>query len=171
MRQAIRLNAIVLAHAPRGPLADEVSLALVGNHLALGDYRTVVAEAERCARLYPKSTFLDGFQYSEALGRFHLGQYDEAIEVAETIAEATYKDAEGVERPSPNKWQALYILGQIHEARRQPAEALRYYQQVADRFTDAAEATEVLTQKILKLPEVSIVRPAASPAALVRWMR
>ena len=78
----------------------------------------------RFAELYPKSTFLDSFQYSEALGRFHLGQYDRAIEVAEAIAKATYKDANGVDQPSPNKWQAIYILGQIHDARRQPAKAV-----------------------------------------------
>jgi hypothetical protein len=45
--------------------------------------------------------------------------------VAEAIAQATYKDADGVEQPSPNKWQALYILGQIHDARRQPARRWR----------------------------------------------
>ena len=114
----------------------------------------------RFAELYPKSTFLDSFQYSEALGRFHLGEYDRAIEVAEAIAAATYKDANGVDQPSPNKWQALYILGQIHDARRQPGEALAYYEQVADRFTDAAGAVKALTRKELKLPEVSVVRPA-----------
>ena len=100
--------------------------------------------SRRFAELYPKSTFLDSFQYSEALGRFHLGEYDRAIAVAETIAAATYKDANGVDQPSPNKWQALYILGQIYDARRQPAKALAYYQQVADRFTDAAGAVKAL---------------------------
>ena len=50
----------------------------------------------------------------------------------------------GVDQPSPNKWQALYILGQIYDARRQPARALEYYQQVADRFTDAAGAIAVV---------------------------
>ena len=81
--------------------------------------------------------------------------------MAEAIAEATYKDANGVDQPSPNKWQALYILGQIHDARRQPAKAVAYYTQVADRFTDAAGAVKALTRKALKLPEVSVVRPAA----------
>ena len=94
------------------------------------------------AELYPKSTFLDSFQYSEALGEFHLGHYDRAIEVAEKIAKATYKDANGVDQPSPNKWQATYILGQIYDARRQPAKAVEYYKLVADRFTDAAGAVK-----------------------------
>ena len=35
-----------------------------------------------------------------------------------------------------------------------------YYQQVAERFTDAAGAVKALTRKELKLPEVSVIRPA-----------
>ena len=112
--------------------------------LELEDFKAVVKLAGRFAKLYPKSTFLDSFQYSEALANFHLGQYDRAVEVAETIAKATYKDAAGADQPSPNKWQALYILGQIFDARRQPGKALEYYRQVADRFTDAAERHPVL---------------------------
>jgi TolA-binding protein len=159
--QAIRLTQAFLAQSPRNPLADEASLALVGNFLELEDYKAVVALARRFAALYPKSTYLDSFQYSEALGRFHLGEYDRAIEVAEAIAKATYKDANGVEQPSPNKWQALYILGQIYDARRRPSRALGYYERVAERFTDAADAARDLKRKELKLPEVSVLRPAA----------
>ena len=81
--------------------------------------------------------------------------------LAQAIANATYKDAAGADQPSPNKWQAVYILGQIYDARRQPAKALEYYKQVADRFSDAAGAIQAYTRKDLKVPEVSIVRPAA----------
>ncbi len=42
-----------------------------------------------------------------------------------------------------------------------PAKALGYYEQVADRFTDAAGAVKSYTRKDLKLPEVSVVRPGA----------
>lgn len=164
--QSIRIIQTFLALSPKNPLADEASLALVGAYLDLEDFESVVRLAERFARLYPKSTFLDGFQFSEALGRFQLGQYDRAIATAETIAAATYKDANGVEQPSPNKWQAIYILGQIHDARRQPAKALEYYEQVDDRFTDAAGAVKALTRKDLSLPEVSVIRPREKAAAV-----
>jgi tetratricopeptide (TPR) repeat protein len=161
--QAIRLVQIFLSQSPKDPLADEASLALVGSFLELEDFEGVVKLSRRFAELYPKSTFLDSFQYSEALGRFHLGEYDRAIAVAEKIASATYKDKDGVDQPSPNKWQAVYILGQIYDARRQPDKALGYYQRVADRFTDAAGAVDALKRKALKLPEVAVVRPAAKP--------
>ena len=70
-----------------------------------------------------------------------------------------------MDQPSPNKWQALYILGQIHDARLEPARALDYYRRVADRFSDAAGAVKSLTRKELKLPEVSVIRPAAPAVA------
>ena len=161
--QAIRLIQIVLAQSPRNPLADEASLALVNAFLELEDYEAVVKLSGRYAKLYPKSTFLDSFQYSEALGDFHLGHYDRAVEVAETIAAATYQDAAGALQPSPNKWQALYILGQIYDARHQPARALKYYEQVADRFSDAAGAIASLTRKGLSIAEVTVVRAPGGP--------
>jgi uncharacterized protein YfaS (alpha-2-macroglobulin family)/TolA-binding protein len=163
--QAVRLGQVFLVESPKNPMADEVSLALVGNFLELENYEAVVRLAARFAGLYPKSTFLDSFQYSEALGEFHLGHYDRAIEVAEKITKATYKDANGVDQPSPNKWQATYILGQIYDARRQPAKAVEYYKLVADRFSDAAGAVKGLTRKDLKVPEISLVRPGAKVAA------
>jgi alpha-2-macroglobulin len=165
--QTIRMIQIVLTQSPKNPLVDEASLALLGSYLELEDFDSVVKLAPRFAKLYPKSTFLDSFQYSEALGQFSLGKYDRAIEVAEAIAKATYKDANGLDQPSPNKWQALYILGQIYDARRNPARAVEYYKQVADRFADASGAVKALTRKDLKLPEISLVRPSGIAPAEV----
>ena len=161
--QSIRMIETFLAGSPN-PMADEASLALVGAFIELEDFEAAVRLSARFAKVFPRSGYLDSFQYSEALGDFHLGRYDRAIEVAETIARATYKDAAGADQPSPNKWQAIYILGQIHDARRQPARALEYYRQVADRFTDAASAIQSYTHKELKMPEVTVLRPPQRPA-------
>ncbi len=166
--QTIRLIQVFLSQSPKNPLADEASLALVGAFTELEDFKAVVKLASTLAKLYPKSSYLDSFQFSEALANFHLGQYDRAIEVAQAIARATYKDASGADQPSPNKWQSLFILGQIHDARRQPAKALDYYRQVADRFSDAASAVEFYTRKELKVPEIAVVRPEARNVAGVR---
>ena len=163
--QAIRIIQVLLAESPRTPLADEASLALVTNFLELDDFDSAVKLAPRYAQLYPKSKFLDSFQYADALGRFELGQYDKAIEVAQAIAGARYKDADGVDQPSANKWEAVYILGQIYDARRQPGKAIEFYNQVADRFVDAAGAVKSLTRKDLTLPEVSVLTPNAPPRA------
>ena len=163
--QSIRLIQAFLAQSPSNPLADEASLALVGAFLELEDFEAVVRLSRRFAKLYPKSTFLDSFQYSEALGDFHLGQYDRAIEVAETIAAATYKDAER-RRPA----QPEQVAGPLHprpDLRRPPParQGAGILPPVADRFTDAAGAIKSLTRKDLKVPEVSVIRPAAPAVA------
>jgi outer membrane protein assembly factor BamD (BamD/ComL family) len=156
---SIQLNRAFLALSPKDPLSDEASLALLGSYLELEDFKSVVELAQRYANLFKKSRFLDSFQYSEALGRFNLGEYDRAVELAERIASATYQDPSGAEQPSPNKWEAVYILGQIFDARRQPEKALAYYKQVEDRFGDAAGAVKELQRKALVLPELTVVRP------------
>jgi uncharacterized protein YfaS (alpha-2-macroglobulin family)/TolA-binding protein len=157
--QTIRMIQVFLSQSPKNPLADEASLALLGAFTELEDFKAVVKLAPVFAKLYPKSSYVDSFQFSEALANFHLGQYDRAIDVAQAIARATYKDASGADQPSPNKWQSLFILGQIHDARRQPAKAVEYYRQVADRFSDAASAVQFYTRKDLKVPEVVVARP------------
>lgn len=163
---AARMIQTFLAQSPTNPTADEASLALLGTMLELEDYPAAVKAAARYAAIYPKSTFLDSFQYSQALADFHLGRYDEAVVLAEAIAKATYKDAAGVEAPSPNKWQAVFILGQIFDARRMPGKAIDYYRQAADRFTDAADAVAYYTRKGLKVDEVTVVRPPAESAVV-----
>jgi TolA-binding protein len=162
--QSILMIEAFLAQSPKNPVADEASLALVGAFTDLEDFKAVERLATRFAKLYPKSSYQDSFQFSVALADFHLGQYDRAIDVALAITRVTYKDAMGVDQPSPNKWQAFYILGQIHDARRQPAKAIEYYRQVADRYSDAASAIQSYTRKELKVPEVSVVRAADRPA-------
>jgi alpha-2-macroglobulin len=162
--QSIRMIQAFLAQSPKNPVADEASLALLGSFIDLDDFKSVESLAARFTKLYAKGPYSDSFQYMEALAGFHLGRFDRAIEVAQAIAKATRKDSSGVDQPSPNKWQALYILGQIHDARRQPSLALNYYRQVADRFSDASSAVAFYSRKDLKVPEVSVVRPEVRPA-------
>jgi len=161
--QSIRLIQVFLAQSPDNPIADEASLALATAFLELESEEKAVALAQRFAEIYRESQYLDSFRYIEALGRFRLGEYARAIEVAKTIAQASYTDERGARTPSPNKWRALYILGQIYHARRQADQAVEYYRQVDDRFSDAAGAVRQLTRKSLELPEVTILRPSELP--------
>ena len=45
---------------------------------------------------------------------------------------------------SPNKWQAIYILGQIYHSLGEAADAIREYRRVEDRFADAKESIALL---------------------------
>ena len=66
--QSIRMIQVFLSQSPKNPLADEASLALVGAFTELEDFKAVVKLAERFAKLYPKSSYLDSFQYSAGTG-------------------------------------------------------------------------------------------------------
>ena len=111
--------------SPRNPLADEASLALVGAFLELEDFEAVVKLAAPVRQALPQEHVPRQLPVQRGPGPSSTSASTTGpIEVAETIAAATYKDANGVDQPSPNKWQALYILGQIYDARRQPAKAL-----------------------------------------------
>ena len=76
-------------------------------------------------------------------------------------------DLQGRQRRRPAEPEQ--VAGALHprpDLRRPPPARRRpstYYEQVADRFTDAAGAVAALTRKALTLPEVSVVRPAAPP--------
>ena len=161
--QGARMIRLFLAMAPTNPLADEAELSLLGVVSDEGDDQAVLALAERFARNRPKSRFIDGFQYARALAAFKLGRHDQAIAAAESISKAVYKSPAGLDEPSPNKWQAIYILGQIHDARHEPARALGYYRQVADRYRDAASAVVSLSRKELSIPEITLARRSGTP--------
>ncbi len=62
-------------------------------------------------------------------------------------------------RTSRNKWQAVYILGQIYHSLGKAADAIREYRRVEDRFADARQAIEYFLRKAIELPEVSTFKP------------
>lgn len=158
LAQAIRLVQAFLAQSPGSPLVDEAGFAWIGDELERKNYRTVVDLSARFARLHAKSPLRDRFHYSEALGWFQLGEYAKALPLARTLAERG-------EESAPNREQAVFLMGQIHEASKRPAESLEYYRRVSEKFTDAAEAVNALTRKVLTLSEVSVLRPAGAPRA------
>ena len=169
IEQAARINRWLLARSPESPTADEVSLALLGDALGLGHYDEAATLAARFARVYPRSTYRTSFLIAEALALFHLGRADRALEIARGITETP----EAVPQAAQNGTKALYLIARIHDARRRPVEALAYYRQVADQFTDAADAVAALTEKELSLPEVTVLRPkgaagAAGPGVALR---
>src|SRR5436190_2103992 len=99
-------------------------------------------------------------------GHFALGEHDQALDMARKVAESKHIDKQtGREVDSPNKWQAVYIMGQVFHSLGKAAEAIAEYTRVADRFADAKQAIEYFTRPDISLPEVTTVKPgeAAEP--------
>ena len=159
IRETIRLLDSFLTLYPKSPIADEASYSLANAYLDLDRYEAVVGLSKELCELFPKSKWVGRFRYIQALAYFHLGRFDEARKLAEQVAESTHRDEQGVERPSPNRWLALYIIGQIYHAQNDTPKALEYYKKVKEHFSDANEVVDYFEHKFVKLPEVTVFHP------------
>lgn len=157
--ETIRLLERFLALYPESPSADEASYSLANAYLDLDDFKTVIARSEEMVRLFPESKWLDRFRYLQALAYFNQADFAKALELAKQVSEATYRDDQGVVRASPNKWLALYIIGQIYHAQQQTAKAIEFYKQVKEQFSDAQEAVDYFEHKFVELPEAVVFHP------------
>ncbi len=140
---------------PEDPLAEEVSFAWVTTQLEAKDLKAAQAIAEAALLRYPQSPFVDELLYTLGYAQFALGQHDLAFVQLQRVATEQFATDKGGRAESENKWNAIYLQGQIHHARGEPALALVDYERVKDRFSDASEASDYFLQKQLSLPEVS----------------
>lgn len=148
-----------LALHPDDPLAPDAGLNLVSAHLDLEDRETASALAGDIATLYTEPRFADAFLYTRAVAEWYLGREEEALTLLSRIADAEYTAPDGGKTPSENRDLALYILGQIHHARRDAETAAEYYERVDHLFPDAREALAGFRERTIALDEVTAARP------------
>ncbi|RMH03611.1 MAG: hypothetical protein D6702_05480 [Planctomycetota bacterium] len=157
--RGISLLRLFLALYAEDPLAADAGLNLVSAYLGLEDHETTAELAGELAGRFTAPEYADAFTYTRAVAEWYLGREEEALGLLEGIAAAEYPREGGGVRPSPNRELALYILGQIHHARREVAAAEEYYGRVAEVFRDAREALADLREKRISLPEVTVAEP------------
>ncbi len=76
-----------------------------------------------------------------AYGHFALQEHEEALKMAQKVADSKrVEKGTGREIESPNKWQAIYILGQVYHSLGKAADAVKEYVKVEDRYSDAKQA-------------------------------
>jgi len=138
-----------LALYPDDPLADDAAFSLANAMLDLKNYPLVVSLCERFGARYPDSPLVSSFRYMAALGHFWQHHYADALSAAIGVAESVSKDTTF----------AQYIVGQIHHARNNPAQAIVWYEKVKGNYPDAAQAITYFEEKRIKMDEVSIFRP------------
>jgi alpha-2-macroglobulin len=158
--QALAMVDHFLSEYPNDPAADQAAFSEANALLELKAYKEVIARATKFAARYPTSNYLDSFWYIVAYGHFALGQDQEALVMAQKVSEAKRLDKQtGREVESPNKWEAIYIMGQVYHSLGQAAKAIAEYTRVEDRFADAKQAIAYFTRQEIVMPEVSVVRP------------
>lgn len=151
------------------PLAPEAGLNLVAAFLDLEDFDTGVVLAQEMAGRFEKPRFKDAFRYSEAVGQWYLGKENDAVRTLRNIVDARYEAPDGSTQPSENRELALYILAQIHHARRKFDEAAEYYEQVKSVFADAREVLAGFQAKQIAFDEVTETRPDKAAEIELRY--
>ncbi|MEO1997716.1 MAG: tetratricopeptide repeat protein, partial [Planctomycetaceae bacterium] len=145
---------------PLDPAADQAGFSLASSLLDLEQYQNTIDRCQGFAKRYPDSELLDSFWYMIGYSRFALGQHDKALEMCRKVAESLRKNPRtGIEQAAKNKWQAIYIMGQIYHSLGQPARAIAEYTRVKERFSDATEAIDFFTRRNIALPEVTTIKP------------
>ncbi len=155
---------------PKDPAADEAAFSMANSYLDLEQFKAVIARCRQFVLRYPQSKLRDSFWYIIGYSQFALGEHQEALKTCEKVAEATRKDAAtGVEMASANKWEAIYIMGQIYHSLGEPSKAIDEYKKVESRFPDANEAIDFFTRKGISLPEVSTIRPKEPKSVSLKY--
>ena len=78
------------------------------------------------------------------------------------VAQAQHLDKQsGRMVDSPNKYRAIYILGQIYQSLGQRADAIREYRRVEDRIPDAKSSVGYFLRKQISLPDCTTLKPGA----------
>ncbi|HSG70852.1 MAG TPA: tetratricopeptide repeat protein, partial [Planctomycetaceae bacterium] len=145
---------------PNDPAADQASFATASALLDLDKYQAAIDRCQQYAVRYPSSRLLDSFWYIIGYSHFELGQHQQALEMCEKVAEAKFPVPEtGGTRPADNKWEAIYIMGQVYHALGKASEAIEEYGKVKTRFPDASETIDFFTHKDISLDEVTTVKP------------
>ena len=160
LRRAWAMFESFLTAYPDDPAADQAALADAGVLLDLKAYKDAAAACDSYAKRYPKSDLLDAYWYVIGYCHFAAGDDRQAIEMCRKVADTKRIDpATGREEDCRNKWQAVYILGQVYHSLGKAVDAIREYRRVEDRFADARQAIEYFLRKSIELPEVSTFKP------------
>ncbi len=155
---------------PNDPAADQAAFSSISAFLDLEKYQAAIDRSRRAVARYPESTLADSFWYVIGYSQYELGQSDEALKTCRKVAEMLHKDPRTGELvPAENKWQAVYITGQIFHSLGKPAQALAEYEQVKDKFPDAREAIDFFVHRRLSLPEVATLRPNEAPKVTLTY--
>ena len=160
IRQAGGMLQMFLTAYPNDPAADQAAFSFANALLDLEQYEATIEACRKFVKRYPESRDVDGFWYTIGYCYFANGRHREALEVCRKVVDMQRKDPEsGRMLPSTNRERAIYILGQVYHSLGEAANAIREYERVSSKFSDAKEAIEYFTRKSITLPEVTQFAP------------
>ncbi len=160
--EAIEMLDHFVTNWPSDPADDQASFALATALIDLDRYESAIERCQAYAKRYPDSRLLDSYWYMIGYSHFELEDHERALEMCRKVADASFPVAEtGSTRVADNKWEAIYIMGQVYHSLGKAADAIIEYGRVKERFADAAEAIEFFTRKEIAMDEVTTIEPDA----------
>ena len=157
---SIRMLDDFITNWPDDPASDQACFALATALIDLEQYELAIKRGNQYSQRYPNSKLLDSFWYMIGFCYFEIQDHQKALEMCSKVADAQFKDPDtGIQRVSENKWEAIYIMGQVYHSLGEAAKAIDQYAKVSEKFKDAAEAIEFFTRKSIRLPDVSNFLP------------
>ncbi|MGO9111411.1 MAG: MG2 domain-containing protein [Thermoguttaceae bacterium] len=161
-RACQKLEAFLTGY-PTDPAADQAAFAAANAQLDLKRYADAAQAVTAYARRYPQSELLDSYWYILAYCDFASGKHASAIDMCRKVAQAQHLDKEsGRMVDSPNKYRALYILGQVYQSLGQRADAIREYRRVESRIPDAKSSVDYFLRKQISLPDCTTLKPGTA---------
>ena len=154
---------------PEDPSDDQASFALATALLDLEKYDSAIERSGKYAERYPESRLLDSFWYMIGYSHFELEHPKEALKMCQKVADATFPSESGGTRPADNRWEAIYIMGQVYHSLGQAGKAIAEYARVKERFADATEAINFFSRKEIALDEVTTIKPADAKKVELRF--
>jgi tetratricopeptide (TPR) repeat protein len=156
---AIRVFWEFMGLYPENPTTDEAAFALSNTYLSREAHTETMGLTERFRKIFPTSSYLDAYEYIQALAAFALEKYGEAMRLCRQVAEGKYFNERKEKVESTNKDLAVFIMGQIHHALGEAAKALDRYKAIEEKFPDAREAIQNFQRVAMTVPEVTTVKP------------
>ena len=165
LADAVGMIESFLALYPNHPIADEAGYTLINLWLDQKNYETVARLCETFSKRYPKSTFLDSYDYLSAYSLFQLERYEDALKFAQKVSTSEYPAPGGGVKKSDDTPGAILMAGKILHTSGELDKALKEYERVKESFFDAFQSIEYLTEKGLEIDDVQTFK-TGEPASI-----
>lgn len=154
----------VLAWFPAHEENDRVMLSLCSAYLEAGKFDLADFTARAAAARFPKSRYLDTFDYTQAFSLFAQKKFPEALKILDRLETFDY-GAKSDAGTAVLRTQAVLMKAQIYHAMGEMDKAIENYKKVKDKSPDAARSIAFLEREAISVPDVT-TSPLAKPAEL-----
>jgi tetratricopeptide (TPR) repeat protein len=149
---------------PTAEEGDRVVLSLCSANLEAGRFDAADTAARSGVARFPKSRFLDTYDYTQAYALFAQKKFGEALVLCDRLESHDYGEKAN---PGPGviRVQAVLMKAQIFHAKGELEKAIENYKKVKDKSDDAVRSIAFLEREAIAVSDVTVA-PVAKAAEL-----